>query len=55
MLEAAVRSAGLADLLDLSLSVEEVGIYKPDAAVYRLAADRLKVAPDCVSFQSSNF
>ncbi|MEA2782935.1 MAG: 2-haloacid dehalogenase [Rhodospirillaceae bacterium] len=54
MLEAAIRSAGLADLLDLSLSVEEVGIYKPDAAVYRLVTDRLKVAPDCVSFQSSN-
>ena len=31
MLEAAVRSADLKDVLDANLSVEEVGIFKPDA------------------------
>jgi 2-haloacid dehalogenase len=54
MLEAAVASAGLAGLIDDVLSVEEVGIYKPDARVYRLVGDRLGVAPDEVCFLSSN-
>src|SRR3546814_14280247 len=39
MLDAAVGSAGIP--LDAVLSVEEVGIYKPDARVYQLAVDRL--------------
>jgi len=54
MLEAAVRSARLADTLDHVLSVEDVGIFKPDPGVYRLAAERLAVAPHEVCFQSSN-
>lgn len=54
MLGAAVRSAGIADLLDANLSVEEVRIYKPDPRVYQLALDRLGVERDQVSFQSSN-
>lgn len=54
MLEAAVESAGIGDLLDAVLSADEVGIFKPDARVYSLAVDRLGVAPDQVSFQSSN-
>ncbi len=54
MLEAAVQSAGLADLLDANLSVEDVGIFKPDARVYQLAVDRLRVAPDEICFLSSN-
>lgn len=54
MLEAAVRSAGLADLLDAVLSVEEVGVYKPHPSVYRLAVDRLGTPPSAISFQSSN-
>ena len=36
------------------LSVEEVGIYKPDFRVYRLAVDRLGVAAGRIAFQSSN-
>ncbi len=54
MLAAAVRSAGLDDLLDAVLSVEEVGAYKPHPSVYQLAVDRLGIAAGAISFQSSN-
>jgi 2-haloacid dehalogenase len=54
MLEAAVSGAGLQDRLDRVLSVEEVGIFKPDPRVYQLAVDRLGVEPRQISFQSSN-
>lgn len=54
MLEAAVASAGIGDLLDANLSIEDVGIYKPDPRVYQLAVDRLNVRPGEISFQSSN-
>jgi 2-haloacid dehalogenase len=54
MLDAAVTGAGLGDLLDAVLSVEEVGVYKPHPSVYQLALDRLGVSADQVAFQSSN-
>ena len=54
MLADAVQSAGLAETIDLLLSVEEVGVYKPDSRVYQLALDRLGVPPSAISFQSSN-
>jgi 2-haloacid dehalogenase len=54
MLAAAVAGAGLGDLLDAVLSVEEVGVFKPHPAVYQLAVDRLGVRPDQIAFQSSN-
>jgi 2-haloacid dehalogenase len=54
MLGAAVESAGLDRILDASLSIEEVGIYKPDARVYQLAVDRLGVAAERVCFVSTN-
>ncbi len=54
MLEAAVQSAGISDRLDNILSVEEVGIFKPDPRVYQLAVDRLGVAPGEICFLSSN-
>jgi 2-haloacid dehalogenase len=54
MLAAAVAGAKLGPLLDAVLSVEEVGIFKPDMRIYRLAADRLGLAPSAISFQSSN-
>lgn len=54
MLNAAVENAGLDKILDASLSVEEVGIFKPDPRVYQLAVDRLGVEARRVSFQSSN-
>jgi 2-haloacid dehalogenase len=54
MLDAAVRSAGLDDLLDDVLSVEEVGVFKPAPAVYGIAVDRLGLAPQEICFLSSN-
>lgn len=54
MLEAAVTSAAIQNLLELVLSIEEVGIYKPHPSVYRLAVDRLGVAPHEICFVSSN-
>jgi len=54
MLDAAVRAAGLAPLLDAVLSVEEVGVFKPDPRVYQLAVDRLGVPASAIAFQSSN-
>ena len=54
MLRAAVASAGLDGLLDAVLSVEDVGIFKPDPRVYQLAVDRLGAPAGAISFQSSN-
>ncbi|MGF1611933.1 MAG: haloacid dehalogenase type II [Kiloniellales bacterium] len=54
MLQAAVDSAGLGGLLDAVLSVEEVGIYKPDPRVYQLAVDRLSVPAERICFVSNN-
>ena len=54
MLRAAVANAGLGELLDPVLSVEEVGIYKPHPKVYQLAVDRLALAPEAILFLSSN-
>lgn len=45
MFAAAVANAGIVDLLDAVLSVEEVKVYKPHPSVYRLACERLKFQP----------
>ena len=54
MLAAAVSSAGVGPWLDHVLSVEEVGIFKPDPRVYQLAVDRLGVPANEIAFLSSN-
>tara|TARA_R110002094_G_scaffold53497_2_gene64848 strand:+ start:1373 stop:2059 length:687 start_codon:yes stop_codon:yes gene_type:complete len=54
MLDGAVRSAGIEDVLDVSLSVESVGIFKPDASVYDLVGAHFGCAKDEVLFVSSN-
>lgn len=54
MLGAAVKHAKIGPLLDAVLSVEEVGVYKPHPRVYRLAVDRLGLAPRAIAFQSAN-
>jgi 2-haloacid dehalogenase len=54
MLEAAARNAGILDLLDRILSVEDVGIFKPSPRVYRLGPERLKVSRRELGFVSSN-
>ena len=54
MLAAGVEAAGLVSLLDAVLSVEDVGVFKPDPRVYQLAVDQLGVAPAAICFMSSN-
>jgi len=54
MLAAAVDNAGIGALLDAVLSVEEVGVYKPDPRVYRLAVERLALPAEQIAFLSSN-
>ena len=54
MLNAAAAASGIDALLDAVLSVEDVGIYKPDPRVYQLAMDRLGVAAENICFMSSN-
>lgn len=54
MLAAAVASAGIGGHLAAVLSVEDVGVFKPDARVYALACDRLGIAPGQAVFVSSN-
>ncbi|MEO0502740.1 MAG: haloacid dehalogenase type II [Pseudomonadota bacterium] len=54
MLEGAVQSAGIGDVLDDSLSVQSVGIFKPDARVYDLVGQRFGVQRSEVLFVSSN-
>lgn len=54
MLDAVVKAARLDTVLDVVLSVEEVGVYKPHPKVYQLAVDRLGVPAPGIAFQSSN-
>jgi 2-haloacid dehalogenase len=54
MLDAAIASAGFGSALDAVLSVESVGVYKPDPRVYGLVTATFKVAPAAVTFVSSN-
>jgi 2-haloacid dehalogenase len=44
MLDSAVRAAGLEKLIEMVLSVEDVGIYKPSRRVYRHAQHKLGFA-----------
>ena len=54
MLDGAVQSAGIETLLDDNLSVQSVGIFKPDSRVYDLVGQRVGCAKDEVLFVSSN-
>jgi 2-haloacid dehalogenase len=54
MLDGAVKSAGLFELLDVSLSVESVGVFKPHAKVYDMVEAHFGCARDEVLFVSSN-
>jgi 2-haloacid dehalogenase len=42
------------EILDAILSVETVGVYKPHPKVYQLGVERLGIAAEAISFQSSN-
>jgi len=52
MLDPLVAQSGLK--LDAVLSVDEVKVFKPDPAVYELAARRLQVSKQDIGFVSSN-
>jgi 2-haloacid dehalogenase len=54
MLDAAARSAGIRDLLDEIISVEEVKIFKTSNRVYWLGSERLKVSNPELGFVSAN-
>lgn len=54
MLDGAVQSAGIGDVLDDVLSVESVGVFKPAAAVYDLVGQRFACTKHEVLFVSSN-
>lgn len=54
MLQGAVNSAGLNEVLDVSLSVQSVGIFKPDASVYELVGKHFGCDKSEVLFVSSN-
>jgi 2-haloacid dehalogenase len=54
MLGAAANNAKLTDLLEMIVSVEEVGTYKPAPSVYRRAAERMGLWPGEILFISAN-
>ena len=54
MLAVAIRSAGLADLIDPVLSAHTVQRFKTDAAVYQLGPDALGLPARKILFVSSN-
>lgn len=54
MLDGAVQSAGLSEVLDGVLSVESVGVFKPHRSVYDLVGARFGCTPAEVLFVSSN-
>ncbi|SIO08647.1 haloacid dehalogenase type II [Vannielia litorea] len=54
MLMGAVTSAGIGELLDAVISVEDVGVFKPDRSVYDLVGTTLNVTSAEVLFVSSN-
>jgi 2-haloacid dehalogenase len=54
MLEPLVAATGVARYIDVVLSVDAAGIYKPSPRVYQLAVDHLKLLPFRIGFVSSN-
>jgi 2-haloacid dehalogenase len=54
MLADAAAGAGIGALLDAILSVEAVGVFKPDPRVYAFAAERLGLPAARIAFVSAN-
>lgn len=54
MLDGAVQSAGLGELLDAVLNVDDVEIFKPHKSVYEMVPARLNCRNEEVLFVSSN-
>ena len=53
-LNALVKNSGLDSVLDATLSVDSVGIFKPDMRIYQMAERRLGIAKERTGFVSSN-
>jgi 2-haloacid dehalogenase len=51
---AVLEHAGAFNLVDAVLSVEELETFKPDPAVYRMAARRFEAPPERIAFVTSN-
>ncbi len=54
MLHGLCEAAGIGELMDAVLPVEEAGVYKPHSTVYQLAVDRLGLEPQAIAVPSSN-
>lgn len=54
MLNSAIESAGLSNVLDDAFSVHEVGVFKTNFATYSMVTKAYDIDPSQVSFQSSN-
>ncbi len=54
MLAAAVQSANLSANLDQVISIDDIGVYKPDPRVYQMVPDQFNVQAEEVCFVSSN-
>jgi 2-haloacid dehalogenase len=54
MLDSAVKNAALDTVLDNVFSVDDVGVFKTNPAVYDMVTTSYRLYPDAVSFQSSN-
>src|SRR5207244_9269263 len=54
MLQSATKSAGILDLLDEIISVDDIKVFKPHPRVYQLASTRLRIAAADIGFVSSN-
>ena len=53
-LQAVIAYAGLDTLFEQVLSIEEVGVFKPDPRVYQLVVDRMELERERIGFISSN-
>ncbi len=54
MLDPMVSRSGLAPLLDMVLSIEDAGVFKPHPRVYALACERLALPAEQIAFVSAN-
>lgn len=54
MLNNLTRQAGIDGLLETVISVDEIGVYKPDPRGYRLVEERLDLSREEILFVSSN-
>lgn len=54
LLDQLVTNSNIKDLFDDLISIEKVGVYKPDPKVYALVIDQYNCKPNEVCFMSSN-